>query len=180
MHPERLAVIRELMAECGAAYARSGEALRLSECAELIERGRMYQHAIEAVLETSGVPSDTLARISEHLDDYVHACNCAGAANARYARTRSVAADNARTRDTEAAQAAREAIEAILLTRKQVPVYPSFEEAVNAHHVLNDGRLHGFADGRFAIIADDESSFTQADMNAALAALRYEFTLIDW
>lgn len=69
---------------------------------------------------------------------------------------------------------------AIIRELIKVPVFPSFEEAVNAHHVLNDGRLHGFADGRFAIIADDESSFTQADMNAALAALRYEFTLINW
>jgi len=179
MHHERIQVIRELMAACGAAYARSGEALKLSECADLIERGRMYQHAIVAVLETSGVASDTRERISEHLDRYVHACNCAGASSARYARTRSVADDNARTRNTDAAQAARAAIEALLVTRK-VPVFPSFEEAVNAHHILNDGRLHGFADGRFAIVADDESSSTQAELNAACAALQYTFTLTDW
>lgn len=117
MHPERLAVIRELMAECGAAYARSGEAIRLSECAELIERGRHFRAAVEAVLETSGVPSDTLARISEHLDAYVHACNCAGASSARYARTRGVSDDAARHSNTDAAQAARAAIEAMLQGR---------------------------------------------------------------
>lgn len=114
MHTERLAVIRELMAECGAAYARSGKALRLSECAELIERGRAFRAAVEAVLETSGMPPDTLARISKHLDAFVHACNCAGASSARYARTRSVADDDARRRNTDAAQAAREAIERLL------------------------------------------------------------------
>ena len=114
MHQERIAIIRELIAECGAAYARSGEALRLSECAELIERGRTYQHAIVAVLETSGVAPDTLARISTHLDAYVHACNCAGASNARYARTRGVSDDAARHSNTDAAHAARAAIEALL------------------------------------------------------------------
>ena len=61
-----------------------------------------------------------------------------------------------------------------------IPVFSCFNDALDAKHLVNDGRLHGFADGRFAIIADDESTCTQEELNAAFAALRYEFTLINW
>lgn len=179
MHQERIAIIRELMAVCGAAYARSGEARKLSECAELIERGRAFRAAVEAVLETSGVPSDTLARISEHLDDYVHACNCAGASSARYARTRGVSADAARRRNTDDAESARKAIEA-LLCKREVITFASFSDAVDAQCAVNDGRIHGLDSGRYALLADDESTLTQPALNEAASVVGISYTLINW
>lgn len=114
MHHERKALVFEMIAACGASYTRSGEELRTGEAAILLDEGATLRASILAILDVCGTPAAKVEQVAQRLYEYANACNLAGAATARYARTRSVTDDKARMDHTDAAVAARLAITTFL------------------------------------------------------------------
>ena len=61
-----------------------------------------------------------------------------------------------------------------------VITFDCFADAVDAQCAVNDGRIHALESGRYALLADDESTSTQPELNEAAGCVGIRYTLINW